>query len=99
MTAPSTTFWYGRVDPGYVNRYELTVEGRYDLADKFDLASLAKRAADDYHSNHDGWEASWPISFAITTSEDGDELARFEIERDVEPVFYVRRIGTAGEAP
>jgi len=41
--------------------------------------------ADYYHSNHDGWEAQWPLQIRIY--EGGAELARFAVERDYEPVF------------
>lgn len=95
------TFWYGRVDPGYGSyRYELKLPTRIDLTDEHDLQDLAELAADDYHSNHDGWEASWPIRFGISATEHGPEMARFEVDRDVEPVFAASRIaGVRADAP
>lgn len=91
MAERSITFWYGRAEDGYESRYPLTVRGAYDLSDAWDQSMLMKHAAQDYHSNHDGWEASWPCTFALAASEDGPEVARFTIDRDVEPVFYVKR--------
>lgn len=88
MSADGFTFWYGRAEPGYFYRYALTVYGRYDLTDESDLDRLAEKAASDYHSNHDGWESSWPITFYIAATKEGPELARFDVEREVEPVFY-----------
>jgi hypothetical protein len=46
--------------------------------------------ATDFHSNHDGWEASWPLEIRIYR--DGQEVARFEVEREYEPTFYSREL-------
>jgi hypothetical protein len=92
------TFWYGRVDPGYGRyRYEVKQPSRIDLSDEHDLQDLAELAADDYHNNHDGWEASWPILFAIAATEDGPELARFSVEVESQPVFNAIRTAGVGE--
>lgn len=92
MADRSITFWYGRAEEGYSSRYQVTVRGAYDLTDESDQVSLAEEAADDYHSNHDGWEASWPITFALAATEDGPEVARFEIERETRPEFHACRV-------
>lgn len=42
--------------------------------------------AEHFHSHHDGWESDWPAQFRIY--EDGTELARFLVEREMEPTFY-----------
>lgn len=60
-----------------------------------DLDMVAEDAADDYHSNHDGWEAAWPKVFAIHETEDGPELARFEVQRDFAPTFSAALIEVA----
>ena len=49
----------------------------------YDLRSVAEQAADDYHSNHDGWEASWPQ--IICVEQDG-ETGTFSVDRDNVPV-------------
>ena len=99
MSASKTQVWYARTDYGTEYRHELTVQGRYDLTDKWDRESLIKDCADDYHSNHDGWEAAWPITFALFATEEGPEVARFDVERDVEPVFYARAAPMPDTAP
>jgi hypothetical protein len=48
----------------------------------------AQDAADDYHSNHDGWEASWPVDFSVE-SPDG-VVKSFSVDREARPEFYVR---------
>lgn len=48
---------------------------------------VATDLADDYHSNHDGWEASWPIEFRIY--KDAECVWKGDIEREMEPAFYV----------
>jgi len=46
--------------------------------------------AEDYHSNHDGWESSWPLQFRIY---EGDaEIARFQVEREHEPTFCAHEL-------
>lgn len=52
---------------------------------------LAKTAADDFHSNHDGWECSWPLEFVILR-EDGSEVGTYSVEREAEPVFYAYEV-------
>lgn len=52
------------------------------------LRDVAMDAAEDYHANHDGWESIWPLVFIIYESEEGPEIARFDVEREVEPHFY-----------
>jgi hypothetical protein len=47
---------------------------------------IAQDAADDYHSNHDGWESSWPIKFTVQL-QDGTERS-FNVDRDYDPVFF-----------
>ena len=46
-------------------------------------------AAEHYFRNRDGWEASWPIVFAITRN-DGAEW-RCSVDCRQEPTFYADR--------
>lgn len=50
-----------------------------------DWSMIVDELADDFHSNHDGWEASWPLQ--IRVYERGQEVARFQVEREYEPSF------------
>jgi len=46
----------------------------------------AEFAAEDYHSNHDGWESSWPLTFAMY--DPGDQLlGRYCVDRETVPRF------------
>ncbi len=83
----TTTIWYARADYGSAYRHSVTVGGSWDSMDSFDAENLAQECAEDYHSNHDGWEASWPLTFALYASKDGPEVGRFEVEREMEPTF------------
>lgn len=51
---------------------------------------MADELAADYHDNHDGWEASWPSELRIYKR--GEEVARFEVEREYEPTFILTEI-------
>jgi hypothetical protein len=55
-----------------------------------DLTFTARYCAEDYHSNHDGWEASWPLTFVIL-DEDLNELGCFLIDREAIPQFNIVR--------
>lgn len=52
---------------------------------------VAKEAAQDFHSNHDGWEHSFPITLSIFRT-DGVPLGVFEVEREVVPAFHAREV-------
>lgn len=51
-----------------------------------DWQLVATDLAEDYHANG-GWESRWPVQFRIY--EDAMEVARFEVEREYDPSFYV----------
>ena len=51
---------------------------------------VVEDCANDYHSEHDGWESSWPITFRIWT-ESGEVLGDYLVERDYDPVFRAHR--------
>lgn len=80
-----------------------TTESRYDVPTKKTLLDghvyvpgakardweiMAEACAEDYHSNHDGWEASWPVELRLY--EDGTEVARLIVECEHQPAFSVR---------
>jgi hypothetical protein len=60
--------------------------------DEEDGECLATEAAEDYHSDHDGWESSWPIEITIL-KEDGTLVGKYSVDRDVAPVFSSRKVG------
>lgn len=47
---------------------------------------IAEDAAMDYHSNHDGWECSWPEDIYLYR-DDGTFIGKFEVERHSVPEF------------
>ena len=75
-------FWYAVIEVyGEPYRYQMHSVLR-------DAEDWAVEAAEDYHGNHDGWEAHWPLTFAIYETEDGPEIARFLVERETVPQFH-----------
>lgn len=93
----STRVWYSR-DNGY--RHDFEIQANVDMARAEDtlLADVAEECAEDFHSNHDGWEATWPLTLRLYASEDGREVGRFEIDREAQPVFFVRAVSTKDPA-
>jgi hypothetical protein len=63
----------------------------YEIDSSFDDAEdVAVEAAEDFHTNHDGWESNWPITFEIVDAED-ISLGNFQVDRESVPHFYVSR--------
>lgn len=67
-------------------------------SDRFDFPSgqptynnewrlVATDLADDFHSNHDGWEVSWPVNIRIYC--DNECVWDGDVAREMEPSFYV----------
>lgn len=80
------TLWYRCVD--HCDESFYSCETTENLDDPHSYRWAVTKAAKDYHSNHDGWESNWPLVFSLHKTEGGPELARFLVDRDVEPVFY-----------
>lgn len=53
-------------------------------SEAWDLQDAAEEAADDYHSNHDGWENSWPLTICV--EQDG-KTGQFIVDREARPHF------------
>ncbi len=99
--AKKHTVWYATSEGDY--RYDCLTDWEIE-APLCDIPGLEERnaaryhsyiaqdCAEDYHGNHDGWESSWPLTFILYASEEGPEIARFEVERESEPVFYATRV-------
>jgi len=66
-------------DPDYAIEFKTTW-------DEDSLDYVAEAAAESDHSEHDGWESTWPQTFTIYAL-DGKELGKFEVEREFDPVF------------
>lgn len=74
-----------------VAKHTIIVQGLYDISDEMDRKLLMQEAAADFHYNRDGWDADWPITFAMYEGDNGPEIARYEIERESRPSFSVTR--------
>lgn len=79
------TIWY---NTGDCYRHALVVLGPIEDSDH---ESIAEQCAADFHSNHDGWECSWPREFTVYADKDGlHVLFKADVDRDIEPVFGAR---------
>jgi hypothetical protein len=87
----TTTLFYSSAARGDASGdgycHQVTLEATYDLTDDTWLDSIAEQCADDWHSNHDGWEASWPRVFALYASKEGPAIAHMEVERETVAQF------------
>jgi len=60
----------------------------YDIHRPIEQEEILERCAEDFFYNHDGWESSWPVLFALHDGEDGGELCRLMIDREDQPYFF-----------
>lgn len=68
---------------------DIAFEHAIEFKSQWDLESsewLAEDCANDYHSNHDGWESQWPLTLRIW-DEKGVVLGDWTVDRDYDPVF------------
>ena len=67
-----------------------------ECEDEWEREWLVEAIADDYHSNHDGWEhRSWqngePMEFWVFDS-DKKMIGKYDVYIEYEPRFHSRRI-------
>jgi len=88
--------WYGAGSKTYLHALKATsLPDPDDDFEDWELESLADDAAEDYHSEHDGWETAWPIEFHLFADKEGKHLlGSFTVERDFEPVFSSTKVKT-----
>ena len=82
-------------DAYYLHLYDWQNQN-YDLTDKWDLEVLVDLCANDFHSNHDGWEIrSWnqgstPLRFYIWIDEQTKKA--FDVYLEYQPSFNVKEV-------
>lgn len=73
-------------------KYKYTAVREYDLDDPYDLETIVEECADDYWSNHDGWEhRSWSegsSTLTFTIWVDDERSVDFDVSIDFTPTFY-----------
>lgn len=84
--------WYRVVEDGGDERYEKTWGYTFSISGAMTIAG--DDAAEDYFYSHDGWEAKWPLTFALYESEDGPELGRCEVDMETVPTFHAVELNT-----
>lgn len=95
VTKRKQSFWYSVVEDGPdAERYEH--KGNWFIPRPREARMAAEEAAEDYWQNHDGWESTWPLTFALYETEDGPELHRFRVEEESEPVFSAYSLPEGG---
>lgn len=58
--------------------------------------AAAEEAAEDYHNNHDGFEAKWPLTVVFYETEEGPEMSRWLVEMEHVPSFSAFTIQAKG---
>jgi hypothetical protein len=87
----TTTVWYSTDVDLHDSQYKLDMDGSaWDMRKERDQIILAESVASAWFRNG-GFEASWPVEFALYETEDGPELARFDVDMEFEPSFAVTK--------
>jgi hypothetical protein len=71
-----------------------TLDSAYQFSSDWDESEgngIARDAAEDYHSNHDGWESIWPIKITVYKM-DGSLIGKYSVDREAVPQFYAYEI-------
>ena len=66
-----------------------TIEDAIEIETIWDadtLSYIGEDVAENYFHHNDGWEASWPVTFAITDM-DNKELGTVEVYCESQPCF------------
>jgi len=69
------------------DRFDIEVNWPYDENKEY----IAVKCAEDFYSNHDGWEYDWPLKMYLWTS-GGKKLGVFEVERETVPEFHANKL-------
>ena len=64
--------------------------------DEWEVERLARVAADDYWSEHDGWESEWPLDIEIFI--DGKSCGVCAVEMESQPTFSANLKAVKGNA-
>lgn len=83
----STTLYYNAYGDEVGSRHQITLIADYDLGDDSWDDSIAEQCAEDWHNNHDGFEARWPRVFALYKDKVGPPFAKFSVDRETVPQF------------
>lgn len=75
-------------------KYSIDEDDFYEIESTWteeNLEYLAEDCAEDYHSNHDGWESHWPLRITIARL-DETILGKFEVELYHQPEFQATKL-------
>lgn len=65
------------------SQYKCTFSREINVMRQLDAEDAAELCANDYYANHDGWDGSWPLTFAIYETQHGEECCRVKVEREL----------------
>lgn len=86
--------WYRVIDHCEESYFGIHLPDVYDLTRPIEQTDIAQLCAEDYHSNHSGWESDWPLRFSLHSEVGGPEVAVLSVDREAVPQFYARHVET-----
>jgi len=84
--------WYRIPEECDESFYDIEIPDPSDLMRPIEQDWIVKECAEHYYQSCDGWESSWPLVISLHITEHGEEIARFDVEMDFDPVFYASRV-------
>ncbi len=80
--------WYSVPDVCEDSKYSMMVGDGWDFTNTTELEMLADKIGADYWYGHDGFEAEWPLEFAVFKEKNGSLVGRLRIS--AEPTIEFR---------
>lgn len=78
----------------YLPDHGMTADDPYEVDSVFGDDSpyfVAEDAAKNYHDEHDGWEAHWPLAIVVFSANREREIGRFSVDRESVLRFHASR--------
>lgn len=84
-------YYYSTEEPqGNIEFYESACM-EYEVDWSAPLSDAVEEMAEDYYSNHDGWETKWPVAFYVW-DRNKKFLGSFTVECEFNPLFRATEI-------
>ena len=69
------------------------VQSVHGTQDQLGCKWIVEQAAENYFSDHDGWDCHWPLTFELL-DDDQHVIYRAEVQLESQPLFIVSSLDT-----
>lgn len=79
--------------PKHCKESTYQVQSVHGTQNQLERKWIVEQAADNYFSDHDGWDCRWPLTFELL-DDDQQVIYRAEVQLESQPLFIVSSLGT-----